>query len=112
MNKGGADRPMTENMPILQPADIFMLRAKKERLPMSPVLQASNEDSVPVLPVVSPDVLQHDESNEASERQFDETLEYNGIALNDWVLFLSGLFLGFFITLGSSSYISFFSPCM
>jgi len=54
---------------------------------------------VPVTPIVSPDVINYD----ASERQaIDETSEIAGILVIDWALFVGGLFLGFFVTLGSS----------
>ena len=54
---------------------------------------------MPVTPTVSPDVINYD----ASERQvIDETTEFAGILVVDWALFAGGLFLGFFVTLGSS----------
>lgn len=74
---------------------------------MTPVAQ---KDAVPVLPVVSPEVVQADQQKERQE--FDLTAEYGGVSLYDWGQFGSGLFLGFMLTLGGSNFAGFFSPCL
>ena len=67
------------------------------------------EDSVPVQPVVSPDVILADQH--VRQEEFLEQ-EYGGVALYDWGQFASGLFLRFMLALGSSSYAGLFNPCL
>ena len=45
-------------------------------------------------------------------RQTDTEQEINGIRLYDWGVFATGLFLGFFLTIGASGFAGLFSPCM
>lgn len=43
---------------------------------------------------------------------FDLSAEYGGVSLYDWGRFGSGLFLGFMLALGGSSYAGLFNPCL
>ena len=72
----------------------------------------SQEDAVPVLPVVSPEVVQADLRVEQEFAGFDLSTEYGGVSLYDWGQFGSGLFLGFMLALGASNFAGFFSPCL
>lgn len=72
----------------------------------------SQEDTVPVLPVVSPEVVQADQRVQEEIAGFDLSVEYGGVSLYDWGQFGSGLFLGFMLALGGSSYAGLFSPCL
>ena len=81
----------------MSPAAAFLLQSPQQ------------VDSVPVHPVVSPDVILADQQ---VGQEVDLTTEYGGVSLYNWGLFASGLFLGFMLTLGSSSYGGLFSPCL
>ena len=71
------------------------------------------ENQIPVQPVVSPDVIHF--SSQTSVRQTEPTtpnFATSDLTPEEWMQFASGLFLGFMLTLGSSSFAALFSPCL
>ena len=79
--------------------------------------ELSLDNQIPVKPIVSPDVIHYyqTESSETSERQTDMTppdFATSDLTRDEWIQFAGGLFLGFMLTLGASSFAALFNPCL
>ena len=91
------DRTKVNDNSEVEIADPFLLAIKTNSLLMSSVKPGSTDEQTYKTPSV---------------RQVDPEQEINEITLYDWGTFATGLFLGFFLTIGASGFAGFFSPCM